>query len=100
MEKKCLRLGILGGTFDPVHLGHLRIAEEMCEELDLERVLLIPGALPPHKNRKAVTPFSERLAMTRIAAQASPLLEVLDLVPVFTLERARWECTESFNNFE
>jgi nicotinate-nucleotide adenylyltransferase len=79
MKEKGVRLGILGGTFDPIHLGHLRIAEEMCEELGLEKVLLIPGALPPHKDGKAVTPFSDRLAMTRIAAQASPFLEVLDL---------------------
>ncbi|MFC1866624.1 nicotinate-nucleotide adenylyltransferase [Thermodesulfobacteriota bacterium] len=74
-----MRLGILGGTFDPVHFGHLRIAEEVCEELELEKVLLIPGALPPHKDREAVTSFGDRLALTRIAAQDSPLLEVLDL---------------------
>jgi len=74
-----LRLGILGGTFDPIHFGHLRIAEEICEELELEKVLLIPGALPPHKYRKTVTPFHDRLAMTQMAAQNSSLLEVLDL---------------------
>jgi nicotinate-nucleotide adenylyltransferase len=74
-----LRLGILGGTFDPIHFGHLRIAEEICEEMKLEKVLLIPGAFPPHKYRKSVTPFHDRLAMTRMAAENSPLLEVLDL---------------------
>ena len=74
-----MRLGILGGTFDPVHFGHLRIAEEVCENLELEKVLLIPGALPPHKDREAVTPFEDRLAMSRIAAQESPFLEVLGL---------------------
>lgn len=74
-----MRLGILGGTFDPIHFGHLRIAEEICEELELEKVLLIPGALPPHKYRKTVTPFHDRLAMTQMAVQNSSLLEVLDL---------------------
>jgi nicotinate-nucleotide adenylyltransferase len=74
-----LRLGILGGTFDPIHFGHLRIAEEICEELELEKILLIPGALPPHKYRKSVTPFHDRLAMTRMAVKDSLLLEVLDL---------------------
>jgi nicotinate-nucleotide adenylyltransferase len=73
-----LRLGILGGTFDPIHIGHLRIAEEIFEELELERVYLIPGALPPHKD-KPITPFYDRLAMTRMATQDSSFLEALDL---------------------
>jgi nicotinate-nucleotide adenylyltransferase len=70
---------MLGGTFDPIHFGHLRIAEEILEELDLEKVLLVPGGLPPHKNGKHITPFDDRLAMTRLAARNSPLLEALDL---------------------
>lgn len=89
-----MRLGILGGTFDPIHFGHLRIAEEICEEMDLEKVLLIPGGLPPHKYEKSITPFHDRLAMTRIAAQDSSLLEVLDLEgrrngPSYSIETLR-----------
>jgi len=89
-----LRLGILGGTFDPIHFGHLRIAEEICEEMDLEKVLLIPGGLPPHKYKESITPFHDRLAMTRIAAQDSSLLEVLDLEgrrngPSYSIETLR-----------
>ena len=74
-----MRIGILGGTFDPIHFGHLRLAEEMCEEMELEKVYLIPGASPPHKRRRPVTPFNDRLAMTESAAEGSPLLEALDL---------------------
>ena len=74
-----LRLGILGGTFDPIHYGHLRLAEETAEALGLEKIILLPAALPPHKDRKPITTFFHRLQMTRIAAQASPLLEVQDL---------------------
>jgi nicotinate-nucleotide adenylyltransferase len=74
-----LRLGILGGTFDPIHLGHLRTAEEIGQELRLEKVYLIPSALPPHKTGDPVTPFHQRLAMARLAVSDSPLLEVLDL---------------------
>jgi nicotinate-nucleotide adenylyltransferase len=74
-----VRLGILGGTFDPIHYGHLRIAEEVCEDLDLEKVLLIPGVTPPHKGKENISPFEDRYAMAVMAAKGSPLLEVLDL---------------------
>ena len=74
-----MKIGILGGTFDPIHLGHLRTAEEVGEALDLEKVYLIPSASPPHKAGEPVTPFSKRLDMTRMAADESPLLEALDL---------------------
>lgn len=74
-----MKLGILGGTFDPIHFGHLRLAEEVGEDLDLEKVYLIPAASPPHKNKRPVTPFFDRLTMTRMAAEASPLFETLDL---------------------
>lgn len=74
-----MRLGILGGTFDPIHYGHLRLAEEACEELGLEKVLLIPGASPPHKVKRDISPFDDRFAMATMAAEASPFLEVIDL---------------------
>ena len=74
-----MRLGILGGTFDPLHLGHLRVAEEVGEELDLERVYLIPAAQPPHKDLKPITPFHHRLAMIQLATNDSSMLEALDL---------------------
>ncbi len=74
-----MKLGILGGTFDPIHFGHLRVAEEVGEELGLECVYLIPAALPPHKDGKPVSPFQHRMAMTRIAVEGSLLLEALDL---------------------
>jgi len=73
-----LRVGILGGTFDPIHLGHLRVAEEIGEGLDLEKIYLIPAAVPPHKDTKPISSFHHRLAMTRLAAEESPILEALD----------------------
>lgn len=72
------RLGIFGGTFDPVHLGHLRSAEQIGEELSLEKIYLVPSASPPHKAKPAM-PFHHRLAMARLALGDSPLLDVLDL---------------------
>ncbi|MBW1706046.1 MAG: nicotinate-nucleotide adenylyltransferase [Deltaproteobacteria bacterium] len=74
-----MRLGILGGTFDPIHLGHLRTAEEIGQELDLEKVYLIPSASPPHKTEDPVTLFDHRLTMTRLAIVGSSLLDALDL---------------------
>ena len=74
-----MKIGILGGTFDPIHLGHLRSAEEICQELNLGNVYLIPSASPPHKATESVTSFRHRLAMTHLAADMSPYLEAMDL---------------------
>ena len=74
-----MKLGIFGGTFDPIHLGHLRTAEEIKEVLGLEKVYLIPSALPPHKARGSLAPFHDRLAMVQLAVGDSTDLEALDL---------------------
>jgi len=89
-----LRLGILGGTFDPIHFGHLRLAEEICEELDLSKVLLMPGAQPPHKDGPLVAPFFDRLEMTKIGAAYSDYLEACDIEghrkgPSYSIETIR-----------
>jgi nicotinate-nucleotide adenylyltransferase len=69
-------VGILGGTFDPVHHGHLVIAEEARESLGLERVLLIPAASPPHKPGRPVTAAAHRLAMAELAVAGNPSFAV------------------------
>lgn len=89
-----MRLGILGGTFDPIHIGHLRLAEEMCEQLHLSKVLMMPGAQPPHKNGLVVTPFTDRLEMTKLGASCSGYLEVSDIEgdrkgPSYSIETLR-----------
>lgn len=73
------RLGIFGGTFDPIHLGHLRTAEEIGERLRLARVYLIPSAAPPHKTRDPVSAFHHRLRMAQLAVEDASSLAVLDL---------------------
>jgi nicotinate-nucleotide adenylyltransferase len=60
-------VGILGGTFDPVHLAHLRVAEELLEAERLDHVRLVPSAVPPHKARRDVAPARDRLRMVRRA---------------------------------
>jgi nicotinate-nucleotide adenylyltransferase len=69
-------VGILGGTFDPIHHGHLVIAEEAREALGLERVLLVPAASPPHKPGRRVTDPEHRLAMVRLAVIGNPAFDV------------------------
>lgn len=61
------KIGILGGTFDPVHLGHLQLAESAVEEFGLDQMLFIPAALPPHKDGTRVTSFAHRAAMLQLA---------------------------------
>lgn len=75
----CRRLGIMGGTFDPVHFGHLRAAEEACEALGFQRFMFMPAADPPHKSAGAITPFTHRARMLRIATQDNPRFELSDL---------------------
>lgn len=67
-----MRTGIFGGTFNPIHLAHLRIAEEAREACGLDRVLFLPAALPPHKQSGVDTPFIHRLAMVEAATADHP----------------------------
>ncbi len=62
-----MRLGLLGGTFDPVHLGHLLLAECCREQLRLDRVLFLPAAVPPHKRDRQLTPAPQRIEMLELA---------------------------------
>ena len=70
---------MLGGTFDPVHVGHLLLAEEAREQLGLERVLFVPAGQPWRKAGKRISKATDRLAMLRLAAEDNPAFEVSDL---------------------
>jgi len=69
-------VGILGGTFDPVHLGHLVLAESARETFGLARVVFVPAGQPPHKPGTVITPARERLHMVEIAIADHPLFAV------------------------
>jgi len=71
-----MRLGILGGTFDPVHYGHLVLAECCREQCRLERVLFLPAAMPPHKTAYEVTAAADRVEMLKLAIGGHPDFDV------------------------
>lgn len=62
-----MKIGLYGGTFDPVHIAHLIIADIACEELHLDRLVFMPCASPPHKNNAQLTPGEDRLSMLELA---------------------------------
>ena len=74
-----MRIGILGGTFNPVHIAHLRIAEEVRERFDLARVIFVPAATPPHKPLAGDLPFGLRQQMVRLAIAGNPFFTVSDI---------------------
>lgn len=73
------RIGLYGGSFDPIHFGHLISARSIAEQLDLERIVLIPSARPPHKQGVAMTSAEHRLAMATLAVEGDPLFEISDV---------------------
>jgi nicotinate-nucleotide adenylyltransferase len=74
-----MRIAIMGGTFDPVHFGHLRVSEEVREAFSLDRVFFMPAAIPPHKTDEKRTEASHRLQMTRLAVSGNPAFTVSDM---------------------
>ncbi len=71
-----MRIGILGGTFDPPHIGHLILAEEAWAQLELDRVLLVPAGDPPHKRGQPLSPAFHRVRMVELAIADNPHLEL------------------------
>jgi len=72
-------VGILGGTFDPIHMAHLALAQEAAESLGLERVLFVPAGSPPHKPGTPITPGADRLAMVELAIAGNDRFEACRL---------------------
>ena len=70
------RIGVFGGSFDPVHVGHLIVADVLRHALKLERVIFLPVGQPPHKSTHALAPDAERLAMLRLALECAPGFEI------------------------
>jgi nicotinate-nucleotide adenylyltransferase len=71
-----MRLGVFGGTFDPVHLGHLILAEQCREQAKLDQVLFVPAARPPHKLDRELTIFEQRVEMLALAISGQPKFKI------------------------
>jgi nicotinate-nucleotide adenylyltransferase len=74
-----MKWGLFGGTFDPIHIGHLRCAAEILEIFDLNRIVFVPAARPPHKLNAAITSFYHREQMIRLAIEANPAFSFSDV---------------------
>ncbi len=74
-----MKIGIIGGTFNPIHIAHLRIAEEIREEFDLAKVIFVPAAAPPHKLLAGDLPFSSRYEMVKLAIRENPGFSISDI---------------------
>jgi nicotinate-nucleotide adenylyltransferase len=72
------KIGILGGTFDPIHMGHLVLAEQVREELKLDRVIFIPCFSPPHKTPHQQSPAKNRFEMTKLAIEGNSFFSISD----------------------
>ncbi|MBM2838991.1 MAG: nicotinate (nicotinamide) nucleotide adenylyltransferase [Deltaproteobacteria bacterium] len=74
-----MKIGIFGGTLNPIHFGHLRTAEEVREAFSLDKVLFVPSAFPPHKRKEDMETPYERIEMTRIAIEGNPYFDFSDM---------------------
>lgn len=74
-----MKIGILGGTFNPVHLGHLILAEEVREQRNLDRIIFVPTYLAPHKDNSNVAAAKDRYAMVKLAIRKNKCFAVSDI---------------------
>ena len=74
-----MKWGLFGGTFDPIHIGHLRCATEIQELFSLNRIIFVPASRPPHKLDGTITPFYHREQMIRLAIEENPAFTFSDV---------------------
>lgn len=89
-----MHIGLFGGTFNPIHLGHIQVVHEVQEGLALDRIILIPSALPPHKEPGGVADARDRMEMIRLAIADYPDFTVSDVElkrsgPSYTIDTVR-----------
>lgn len=94
-ENKISRVALMGGTFDPIHFGHLIIAQEALSQFSLDEVIFIPAGQPPHKRNRIITPYEHRLTMTKLAIDSNPNFSISSLEnermgPSYTIDTVKY----------
>lgn len=94
MKQPEKRIGLFGGTFDPIHYGHLIAAEQARDQMQLDEVWFLPAKIPPHKQRDDIAPEQHRMRMVELATADYPLFHVTDIElhragPSYTVETMR-----------
>ncbi len=89
-----LNIGLMGGTFDPIHVGHLVTAEEARQQFNLDYVVFVPAGIPPHKDEKTISLPEHRYLMTSLAVMSNPSffvsrLEIDKKNPTYTIDTVR-----------
>ncbi len=89
-----LNIGLMGGTFDPIHMGHLVTAEEARQQFDLDYVVFVPAGIPPHKEEKSISLPEHRYLMTSLAVMSNPSffvsrIEIDMKAPTYTIDTVR-----------
>ncbi len=87
-------IGLMGGTFDPIHMGHLVTAEEARQQFDLQHVIFVPAGIPPHKDHKTISLPEHRFMMTTLAVMSNPAFivsryEIDQQKPTYTIDTVR-----------
>lgn len=103
MTNKIKKYGIMGGTFDPIHMGHLFVAEEIRTKLNLDKIIFVPTGNPPHKDGRRITDAKHRFLMTLLATATNSNFEVSDIevnregisYTIDTIKAFREKCKDS-----
>ncbi|HOJ43890.1 MAG TPA: nicotinate (nicotinamide) nucleotide adenylyltransferase, partial [Syntrophorhabdaceae bacterium] len=74
-----MKIGLFGGTFDPIHIGHLRAAEEIREMYFLDVIYFIPVYIPPHKREKKIADYEDRVSMIRLSIKGNRFMKLSDI---------------------
>lgn len=91
-----MKIGLFGGTFDPIHNGHIGLAENIIEQKLLDKIVFIPAARPPHKPEMPVMPFFHRANMVKLAIEGKYCFEMSEIeekrlpLPSYTYDTAKW----------
>ncbi|HEY7535005.1 MAG TPA: nicotinate-nucleotide adenylyltransferase [Thermodesulfobacteriota bacterium] len=103
-QRHRIKIGLFGGSFNPIHIGHLRAAEETREILNLEKIYFIPAALPPLKDLTNIAPPRDRLRMIKLAIKGNPFFKTSDIELKreglsYTIDTIKFFCSK-FSDYE